>query len=60
MVGPGLKITHERLKSLATIDRKNLAVETHRRLLVHQLVLEDTLTGHCIQLEADKINAYHA
>jgi hypothetical protein len=60
VVGPGLKITHERLKPLAKIDREHLAVETHRRLLVHQLVLEDTQTGHRIELEADKLNAYHA
>lgn len=60
VVGPGLKITHERLKPLAKIDREHLAVETHRRLLTHQLVLEDTRTGHRIELEADRLNAYHA
>ena len=60
VVGPGLKITHERLKPLAKIDREHLAVETHRRLLTHQLVLEDTRTGHRIELEADRLNLYHA
>ena len=60
LVGPGLKITSDRLKPLAKIDREHLAVETHHRLLVHQLVLEDTQSGHRIELEADKLNTYHA
>mgnify|MGYP001568862374 CR=1 FL=1 len=60
VVGPGLKITHDRLKPLAKIDREHLAVETHRRILTYQLVLDDTRTGHRIELEADKLNLYHA
>ena len=57
VVGPGLKITHERLEPLAKIDREHLAVETHRRLLTHQKVLDDTQNGHRIELEADNLNA---
>lgn len=48
------------LDPIAKIHRSSLGVEVHQRLTVRTVVLEDLETGHRFELEAQRLNFYHA
>lgn len=55
---PTVGVAH--LEPLAKIDREKLGVEVHQRVTVRTIVLEDLDTGHRFELEAQRLNVYHA
>lgn len=50
----------EEARAFAKIDRDKLGVEVHQRVNVRVVVLEDLDTGHKFELEAERLNRYHA
>ena len=48
------------LEPIAKIHRSGLGVEVHQRVTVRTVVLEDLETGHKYELEAQRLNFYHA
>ncbi|MCL1598785.1 MAG: hypothetical protein M3094_06355 [Actinomycetia bacterium] len=56
----GMKAYGYHVDPMAKIDRDKLGVEVHRRVTVRTVVLEDIETGHRFELEAPRLNFYHA
>jgi hypothetical protein len=56
----GMKAYGYHVDPIAKIDREQLGVEVHQRMSVRTVVLEDLETNHKFQLEAPRLNVYHA
>lgn len=55
---PTVGVAH--LEPIAKIHRDQLGVEIHQRISVRTVVLEDLETGYRFELEAQRLNFYHA
>ena len=56
----GMKAFGYHVDPMAKIHRDKLGVEVHRRVTVRTVDLEDLDTGHRFELEAPRLNFYHA
>jgi hypothetical protein len=59
LLGMKSQFSHKHLDPLASISRKDLAVEVHQRASVRTVVLEDMTTGSRFPLEVQRLNFYH-